>query len=282
LEKGSLLVLKNKKGVSDVMSKKYQYSIFTKPWKNLSVDELCKLVQGLGFDGVEFPLRVGYQAEPANAERDLPKLVEKMKEYGLSIFSVASSTDENIFAACQEAGVPIIRIMVTIDPKKGYMATIKETKQELDRVVKLCEKYKVKVGIQPHFGEYVSNSMETYHLIQSYDPQYIGAIWDAAHSGLAGEEPEFALDILWSHLCMVNLKTAYYRRANGPEAEEASWDRYFTTGRHGLSSWSRIANYLKKRDYKGVICLPAEYTDEANVEKYVAEDIKYVKSLLEG
>lgn len=264
------------------MSKKYQYSIFTKPWKSLSLDELGKFVQSLGFDGIEFPLRKGFQVEPDNAIKDLPKLVKKMNEYGLRVFSVAASTEENIFAACQEACVPIIRIMAPIDPVKGYMVSEKEMKQELDKAVKLCEKYKIKVGIQHHYGTFVSNSMETRHLIESYDPQYISAIWDAAHSGLAGEEPEFGLDILWSHLCMVNLKTAYYKQTNGPEAKEALWDRYFTTGIHGLSSWSRIADYLKKRDYSGIICLPAEYTDEKNVETYIAEDIKYVKSLLEG
>lgn len=264
------------------MSRKYQYSIFTKPWKSLPLDELGKFVQSLGCDGIEFPLRKGFQVEPDNAITDLPKLVKKMNEYGLCVFSVAASTEEKIFAACQVAGVSIIRIMVPIDPQKGYMASEKEMKQELDKVVKLCEKYEVKVGIQHHYGTFISNSMETRHLIESYDPKYISAIWDAAHSGLAGEEPEFGLDILWSHLCMVNLKTAYYRQINGPEAKEALWERYFTTGRHGMSSWSRIAEYLKKRDYSGIICLPAEYTDEQNVGKYIEEDVKYVKSLLEG
>jgi sugar phosphate isomerase/epimerase len=264
------------------MSKKYQYSVFTKPWKNLSMDKLGEFVKGLGFDGIEFPLRSGFQAEPDNAVKDLPKLVEKMDEYGLRVFSVAASTEENIFAACQAAGVPIIRIMVPINAEKGYMTAEKEMKLELDKCVKLCEKYGIKVGIQHHYGTYISNSMETRHLIESYDPEYIAAIWDAAHSGLAGEEPEFGLDILWSHLCMVNLKTAFYKQTNGPEAKEALWDRYFTTGRHGISSWSRITDYLKKRNYSGIICLPAEYTDEHKVDKYIKEDIMFVKSLLEG
>jgi Xylose isomerase-like TIM barrel. len=261
---------------------KYQFSVFTKPWKTISLDELGSFVKGLGFDGIEFPLRAGYQVEPANALSDLPKLVKKMDSYGLRVFSVASTTDESIFAACQAAGVPIIRIMIPIDTTKGYMTVEKETKMELDGIVKLCEKYGIKVGIQHHCGLFVSNSMEMRHLIEDYDPRYISAIWDAAHSGLAGEEPEIGLDIVWSHLCMVNLKTAFYKRVNGPEAVEAKWDRYFTTGRHGLSSWSRIADYLKKRDYSGIICLPAEYTDENNVDKYISEDIKLVKSLLEG
>ena len=40
-----------------------------------------------------------------------------------------------------------------------------------------------------------------------------------------------------------------------------------------------IVKYLYKRNYEGVICLPAEYTDENNVLSYITEDIAYVKKL---
>ena len=50
---------------------KIKYSVFTKPWKELTVPELGKLVHELGFDGIEFPVRPGYQVEPENILRDL-------------------------------------------------------------------------------------------------------------------------------------------------------------------------------------------------------------------
>jgi len=262
--------------------KDIKFSLFTKPWKNISIDELGKFVSELGFDGIEFPLRPGYQVEPQNAEKELPAMAKKLREeYGVEILSVASITDENIFAACAEAGVPVIRIMVNVDPDLGYMGTEAKKKKELEGLIPLCEKYEVKIGVQQHCGLMTSNCMEVLHLIEDFDPKYIGAIWDAAHSGLAGEEPEQALDIVWSHLCMVNFKNAFYRRINGPEADEAQWGRFFTTGNHGLCSWPRAVKYLKKRGYKGTVCLPAEYTDEANVNRYIAKDIAYIKSLFE-
>jgi sugar phosphate isomerase/epimerase len=266
-------------GDIEMQDKKISFSVFTKPWKQQSIDELGKFISGLGFDGVEFPLRPGYQVEPDNAEKGLPELSRKLDEYGLKVTSVASGTDENIFAGCAAAGIPMIRIMFDADLEKGYMACEAGMKKSIEKFLPLCRKYGVKVGVQHHYGPMVSNSMELRHLLEDYDPQYVGAIWDAAHSGLAGEEPEQGLDIVWPHLCLVNLKTAYYRLKTGPEAPEAEFERYFTTGRHGLSSWPRIVKFLKKRDYSGVICLPAEYTDEAGVNKYIAEDIVYAKSL---
>ena len=262
------------------MQKELSYSIFTKPWKDISPDELALKVQRLGFDGVEFPLRAGYQVEPEKALFNLPRFSKLLSGYGLRITSVASSTDETVFEACRLAGVDLIRIMFTADLEEGYMKSEYKMKKEIERFLPLCEKYRVRVGIQHHYGPMVSNSMELRHVLEGFDPAYVGAIWDAAHSGLAGEEPEQGLDIVWDYLMLVNLKTAFYQYKNGPEGRRAQHERYFTTGRYGICDWERVVRFLKKRNYKGVLCLPAEYTDEANVELYAADDLAYVKALV--
>jgi hypothetical protein len=78
------------------------------------------------------------------------------------------------------------------------------------------------------------------------------------------------------------LKNAIWVRTNGPEAEVAEWGVYWTSGRHGLASWPRVVAELKRRGYAGTVCLTAEYTDEASVERLVAEDLAFARSLFEG
>ena len=129
---------------------KYIWSVFTKPWKTQSMHELGQLVSGLGFDGIEFPLRAGFQAEPQNAERDLPRLASILAEYGVKITSVASDTTESVFAACQAAGVPMIRIMAPADPSVSWMQAMDQKKRELERLLPFCQKYSVQVGVQQH------------------------------------------------------------------------------------------------------------------------------------
>lgn len=255
------------------------WSIFTKPWRTLSPDALGALVARLGFDAVEFPLRGGYQVEPENAGRDLPALKRTLAEHGVRISSVASGTDEHIFAALQESGVPILRIMVSADRGLGYRASIDRERRRLDTLAVLAERYGVTVGVQHHYGFGVFSTMEMHDLLRDYDPRHVAAIWDAAHSALAGEIPEQAIDIIYDKLCLVNLKMAFYRRVNGPEAEQARFEPYFTTARNGQASWKDAADALKKRGYAGDLCMPAEYTDEANVETYIQEDVAYAKSL---
>ena len=265
------------------MNKPFQppLAIFTKPWKTLPVAELGQLVSGLGFNGIEFPLRDGFQVSPAQACEKLPVLAAELARFGLTIISVASTTEERIFAACRQAGIPLIRIMLPADLRLGYLQNEKKWLRDLESILPLCEKYQVKVGIQPHYGPGVFNAMELRHLLEQCKSPYLGAIWDAAHSALAGEAPEQSLDILWEYLLLVNLKTAYYQKQFNIMDRTAYFTPCFTTGRDGASSWPRIINYLKKHDYPGAICMPAEYTDESKVEQHIREDIGYLKQLLE-
>ncbi len=256
-----------------------EFSVFTKPWK-LPLPELARRVKSWGFDGIELPVRPGYQVPPETVGRDLPLAVKILAEEGLKIFSIAGPTSEPALDACAAAGVPVIRIMAPIADHEGYLEAEQRYQREFDALLPLLEKYSVRIGVQNHVDRFVCNAMGLRHLIEKYDPARIAAVWDAAHNGLSGEEPELAIDILWSHLCMVNLKNAYWRRVSGPEAEQVTWRPWWTSGRQGLANWARVANELKRRAYSGVVCLTAEYSDEPAVERLIAADILYARSLL--
>lgn len=254
------------------------FSVFTKPWKTQSLAELARFVSSLGFDGIELPVRPGFQVDPAQVERDLPMAVRIFGDHGLKIFSVAGLADEATIAACAATGVPMIRIMVPIGVD-GYLASELRARRELEAMVPHLDRAGVRIGVQNHYGRFVANALGLRHLLEPFDPRHVCAVWDAAHNALNGEEPELALDVLWSHLGMVNLKNAFWWRSNGPEAEAAAWQVYWTSGRQGLASWARVAAELARRGYQGVICLTAEYTDEAAVNRLIADDLQYARSL---
>ena len=255
------------------------FSVFTKPWKSQPILQVGELVKGLGFDGVELPVRPGYQVEPENVGKDLAIVARQLAVIGLKIYSVAGPTDEATIAACAEAGVPVIRVMAPVGADETYLAAEARIQREYDALVPLLEKYGVKIGVQNHCGRFVGNALGLRRLIAKYDPRHVAAVWDAAHETLNGNDPDLALDAIWSHLCMVNLKNALRLRTNGPEAEYAQWRIYWTGGRYGITSWPRVVAELKKRGYAGVLCLTAEYADHDAVDRLIAEDIAFAKSL---
>lgn len=255
-------------------------TVFTKPWK-LGLPELARHIAGLGFDGVELPVRPGYPVTPENAAQELPEAVRILGEHGLTIASIAGPTDEPTLAACAACKVPVVRICVGVEQGTDYLAGEAALQRRFDALAPLLDRYGVTLGVQNHYGRAdVCNAMGLRHLIERYDPRQVAAVWDAGHNGLEGEQPEMALDIVWSHLALVNLKSAFWRRTNGPEAEVAEWEAYWTTGRQGRANWPRVVAELRRRGYGGAVCLTAEYTDEAAVDRLVAEDVAFARSLL--
>lgn len=254
------------------------FTVFTKPWKAPSVNELGAFVREMGFDGIELPVRPGYQVTPETVQT-LAQVARQLAEHGVSIASVAGPTDQATIEACAEAGVPIIRICISIPKDRGYLEHEAQVQREFDALVPLLERCGVAIGVQNHAGRDVANAMGIRHLIERYDPRHICAVLDPAHCAIQGEIPELALDIVWSHLRMVNLKNAVWQRTNGPEALVAQYKSYWTNGRQGLCSWPRVVEILKERQYDGPVCLTAEYSDHEAVDRLITEDLAFAKSL---
>ena len=192
---------------------------------------------------------------------------------------MAGPTDEATIAACGQAGIPIVRICVGIPKDKDYLTAISDYQKQWDKLVPLLDQHGVALGVQNHCNRCLGNSMQLRHAIEKYDPKHVCAVWDAGHTSLQGEDVDLALDIVWSHLRMVNLRSAYWNRINGPESPVAQWKAYLTTGPHGRSNWPWVVEELKKRNYKGDICLAAEYGDSDSVDRLITEDINFAKSL---
>lgn len=257
-----------------------RFSVFTKPWR-APLPELARHVQGLGFTGVELPIRPGFQITPGRVAQDLPGAARLLADFGLRITSVAGPTDEATIGACAEAGVPLLRTMVEIGPE-GYLAAEARARRNFDALVPLLERAGVTVGVQNHCDRYVCHALGLRRLVERYDPRHIGAVWDAAHNALNGEDPELAIEIVWPHLRLVNLKNAVWERAPGPDGAPAAWRQCWTSGRDGLASWPRVAAELQARGYAGTVCLSAEYSDEAALDRLVREDLAFARALFDG
>ena len=58
---------------------KVSFSVFTKMWGDKSIEELGEFVRGLGFDGIELPVRPSYPVEPDSVATMLPAAARKLE-----------------------------------------------------------------------------------------------------------------------------------------------------------------------------------------------------------
>jgi sugar phosphate isomerase/epimerase len=265
-------------------------TVFTKPWKDLSIEQLADLVADIGADGIELPIRDGYQVEPENMASMLPVVRSQFDEKNLTIASVATALTADTIKILGDNGIPLLRICVPIDMTKGYMASVHDTRERIRELGPLLESASVRVGIQNHYGTMIGSALGITHLIDDLSPKTACAVLDFAHCALDGEPAEMAVDIVGKRLGMVNFKNACRVRTNGPDEPEAQWKVLWTTARHGGYSWAEAVKVLKEVGYSGDICLPAEYGNintsgqlmGEEVIPRIRQDIVYVRSLMEG
>lgn len=264
------------------MSSGFEFAVFAKPWPTLSLPELGRHVRQLGFDSIELPVRPGFPCRPEHIETDLPQAVDVLAAEGVRVLNITADLpldDERLYAACAAAGVTLNRVMFRVR-NRPYWEAEAAARRQLVAAEPLCERYQVRIGVQNHCNAFVPvNAMGLHHLLQDTNPRFIGAIWDPAHEALEGVAPNLALDMIFDRLFVVNLKNAYWRRSNGPEAELAQWQVYWTTGRHGRADWAAVAAELKARSYTGPLCFSAEYDDEAAVDRLIVEDLALARAL---
>lgn len=245
----------------------YLWSVFTKPWAGLPGDELGRLVSGLGFAGAEVPVRDTAYVTPAASETELPKFTTQLRAEGVEPISVASDLSERVFAACADAGVPMIRIMADVGPD-GYAASVRRNRVLLEEAAVLVERYGVQVGVQPHHGRFVASTLGVLQLLDGL-PESFKLVWDAAHDALAGDDPAVTLELGADRLGIINLKNAYYVRTDD------GWKTYFGQAGEGLSDWTAVFAALEKLNYSGPICLTGQYSDlSVPVEERVKTDLQ--------
>jgi sugar phosphate isomerase/epimerase len=239
------------------------WSVFTKPWSPMSGDDLGRLVAGLGFAGAEIPVRDTAFVTPADAEQRLPGFVDRLREHGVTVISVAGDLDERMFAACQAAGVPLIRIMAEVGPG-GYAASVRSVRRRLEAALPLAQRYDVQVGVQPHHGRFISSALGVVQLLDGLPADLFRVVWDAAHDALAGDDPALTLDLVADRLAIVNLKNVVYVPADPPgSAVGGAWKPWFVPGPDGLANWSAAFAQLARLNYRGPICLSGQYSDPA-------------------
>ncbi len=235
--------------------------VFTKPWPELEPTELVAVAKNLDVDGIELPVRPGFQVTPEQAETKLPEAARILADNGLKIESVAGSAEERIVVACAKAQVPLIRIMVRIPPERGYFDVIDETRATLDSLESTLRDAGVVIGIQNHCDRFIGSAIGLYQLVEPLASDTVGIILDPAHCALDGEPIDMAIDITRDRLSLVNLKGAFKRRINGVNSVEARWRTEWCTARDAGYSWSETIGLLRNAGYEGPLCLPVEYSD---------------------
>lgn len=246
-----------------------QIIVFSKMLAARSIPELIEIAQRYDFDGYDLCIRPGHPVNPDNVGDALVPAVRAMRQAGLDIPMVTSDitltspddpTAEPILAAMDSADIRLIKLGYTFfDPyRQDYWAEVDRMRRDNEQWQALAQRYNVKVCYHTHNERVMGiNGAALCHLINGFDPQYIGAYLDPTHLVLEGEEFAIALAMVQPYFSIVAGKDVVKFRVekNG----HGSYGYKGVPAGEGFVDWTAVFSDMKRVGYDGPLSVACEW-----------------------
>jgi sugar phosphate isomerase/epimerase len=265
--------------------------MFTKHLQGLDVPEIIEALQFIGVEGADLCVRPGYPVDPENVGRALPATARQFAAEGLSIPLVTAPTDltrpdvayaERLYAACGEAGVGHVKLGYwRWSPERAYWDEVTAIRDHLAGFQELSRTYGVQTCLHTHSPRSMGlNASAMMHLVEGFDPRYIGVYLDPGHLSIVGEPIEMALDIVGEYLAVVSMKDMVRQRVL--RDGEATWETQVVRLGHGFGNLLAFVRGLAQMGFAGPVSFHSEYSGEPveTVIDLARIDVRYVKALL--
>ena len=242
---------------------------FSKHFKEKSLSELIAIAHETGLDGWDLCVRPGYPVHPDNAHTALPDVVRQFAAEGVAIPMVTGNFDlvaidhptaVPILSAMDKAGVRFLKLgYYGFNPlKQDYWQEVSRIRRLWEGWQDLARRYSVRVCYHTHSDHCMGmDGGMLAHLLQGFDPQYIGAYLDPAHILVEGEEFPVALSIVKDYLSLVALKDVIMNRVevNGHGKRSVNW---LAAGK-GMVDWTSVFTELVRVKYDGPMSVHCEF-----------------------
>ncbi|HUW30706.1 MAG TPA: sugar phosphate isomerase/epimerase family protein [Planctomycetota bacterium] len=263
--------------------------MFSKAFREKTVDELIRLAQSYGMEGFDLCVRPEYPINPDNAASALPDAVKRLNAAELAVPMVTGNFDllepshptaRPILAAMDRAGVRLLKLgYFQFDPRKqDYWQEVDRIRRLLDGWQKLSREHNVKVCYHTHSRRCMGlNCGLLMHLLGGFDPQCIGAYIDPAHMVVEGEEFPVGVAIVLQYLSIIGLKDVLLRRVevNGHGSVAEQW----VPAGEGMVDWTGVFDELARVGFDGPLSVHCEYSDLAEpLESVARRDVAFFKA----
>ncbi len=280
-----------------------RYSVTSVLLPELDVAETCRLLQELGYDGVEWRVRYtppdavgkGYSfwgehrtdLSPANLADRADEVARITADHGLAIPGIAASlrADELEEIRRLADGVAHMgKIPIRVGAPRGYDGTVRyqelyqEAVDAYGKVIELLQPYGLKTIIEIH-GRTIMVSASLAHRIAShFSPEQMGVIYDVNNMTKDGYETfRIGLELLGDHLAHVH--AGGWRPVEKERRDDGTlvWDYEGCDLADSLLDIPQLLAGLQAVDYQGFISIE-DFRDMDPAEK-LRRQIAYLRAI---
>lgn len=160
-------------------------------WTNL--EHAVDLAAKMGFDEIEWNVRVGGHVEPSRVERDLPRAVDLTRKAGMAVTMITTSIQdakspfvEPILATSSGLGVRVYRggQYFRWDYEADFRQQLEALKPRVASLEALNRKYNTAVAYHTHSsrGNIGGNIWDFWTVLNGFDPRLVGLNYDIGHA----------------------------------------------------------------------------------------------------
>ncbi len=175
---------------------------------------------------------------------------------------------------------PLIRVGAQHhDRQAPYIPQFLKARVGFADLVEIARDYGVKIIYEIHVGTIAVSASRTIALLENFDPNHIGAIWDVPNMIRVGlEDSKMGLELLGPYLAHVHIGNATPVQTQRDETGSMKWQWDFSDLREGMADIPQIIQDLKDVGYRGYISL--EEFGPGDDEEKISSQGNYLKSLI--
>jgi sugar phosphate isomerase/epimerase len=256
---------------------------FTKLYQSLSYEETARIASEIGWDCIECPVRPGGHVLPERVEEDLPKMVEALQKYDLTLEVMATSIHnpgekytEQILKTANSLGIKYYRMgWWNYDFSKSIESQLANFKSQLRDLAEMNSQYDIIGVYQNHSGDDSVGApvWDIYELLKDIDSDYTGIHFDIGHATVEGG---YAWPIQF-HLMKKYIKAVIVKDFRWHyDTDDGAEVRWCPIGQGCIDP--RFFDLLKEIDYAGPITMHHEYEVEGSGEEELKNLMKAMKN----
>jgi sugar phosphate isomerase/epimerase len=216
------------------------------------LEAAAELVKRTGYDAVEWRVQEDWHVPVSGIEEQAHHVAEVSRAAGLEIASLAPyvrasdpNAVESIMRAAQAMGVKQTRVGVPgYDGSTPYPELLDRAQRELNTIEVLARTYGVKGLVELHFGNIACSASLAKRLLEPFDPDCLGAIYDPGNMVVEGMVNwKLGLEVLGPHLAHVHVKNAAWFQQDG------AWKWRWVPLEQGIVDWKQVVADLKAVGY---------------------------------
>lgn len=290
-------------------------AVYTCSLPEYNIEEAVTVIKEMGYDAVEWRVdaTVG-----GLADSDYFKNMPEEQKYAFRYWTDNHATldvnnimEECLRAkkACDEAGIEIVNLATTLKgddetlekvlaaaaaigcksirgpleayvPGKPYQEQFDAFRAYLAHCEPMLKKYGVKMLIETHHGMLISSASSAMRILDGFDPDYYGLIYDPGNMVYEGYECyELGFDMLGKYLAHVHVKNAALVPGQEDEFGATKYTQAWAPLKKGSANLGAMIKALVKVGYDGVLSVE-DFSNEKSTREKLEENIAYLKQLI--